>query len=265
MENLSAQADEIEVLSSIYGSDWKTEDERHRSYSLKLCEGNYEITVFIKLPLDYPTNSPPEIEISAPYLSRTQKQEIALYLDDIFLDNLGEAVLYQWAEKIREFLQNLNKINSNANKKETEEVLELQTNKQVDKKVEVPVVKHGLTIQDRKSIFQGHVAEVHSQKDVTNVIDYLMENKKIADATHNITAYRIQMDKGNILQDCNDDGEAQAGRRLLHLLQIVDVTNVLVVVSRWYGGVQLGPDRFRHINNAARQILEQAGYIVKKK
>lgn len=33
-----------------------------------------------------------------------------------------------------------------------------------------------------------------------NVIDYLMENKKIADATHNITAYRIQMEKGNILQ-----------------------------------------------------------------
>lgn len=36
-----------------------------------------------------------------------------------------------------------------------------------------------------------------------------------------------------VFKDCNDDGEAQAGRRLLHLLQIVDVTNVLVVVSRW--------------------------------
>lgn len=35
------------------------------------------------------------------------------------------------------------------------------------------------------------------------------------------------------VKDCNDDGEQQAGKRLLHLLQIVDVTNVLVVVSRW--------------------------------
>lgn len=35
----------------------------------------------------------------------------------------------------------------------------------------------------------------------------------------------------------------------------MDVKNVVVVVSRWYGGIQLGPDRFRHINNAARQVL----------
>ena len=37
--------------------------------------------------------------------------------------------------------------------------------------------------------------------------------------------------------------------------------NVIVVVSRWYGGVLLGPARFTHINNAARQLLDQCGYI----
>jgi putative IMPACT (imprinted ancient) family translation regulator len=35
----------------------------------------------------------------------------------------------------------------------------------------------------------------------------------------------------------------------------------MVVVTRWYGGVLLGPDRFRHINNAARQALDVAGLI----
>jgi putative IMPACT (imprinted ancient) family translation regulator len=35
----------------------------------------------------------------------------------------------------------------------------------------------------------------------------------------------------------------------------------MVVISRWYGGIQLGPDRFKHINNACREILETNGYI----
>lgn len=42
--------------------------------------------------------------------------------------------------------------------------------------------------------------------------------------------------------------------------QILDVRNVLVVVSRWYGGILLGPDRFKHINNCARNILVAEGY-----
>jgi len=32
---------------------------------------------------------------------------------------------------------------------------------------------------------------------------------------------------------------------MLHLLEILDVENVLVVVSRWFGGIQLGADRFK--------------------
>ena len=37
--------------------------------------------------------------------------------------------------------------------------------------------------------------------------------------------------------------------------------NVMVVVSRWYGGVKLGPARFTHINNAARELLVAQGYV----
>ena len=68
-------------------------------------------------------------------------------------------------------------------------------------------------------------------------------------------------DGKTFLQDCDDDGETHAGSRMLHLLEILDCQNVLVVVSRWYGGVQLGPDRFKHINNAARNVLEIAGQV----
>jgi hypothetical protein len=43
--------------------------------------------------------------------------------------------------------------------------------------------------------------------------------------------------------------------------QLTDARNVVVVVSRWYGGILLGPARFTHINNAARDLLDTCGYI----
>ncbi|KAM3838339.1 protein IMPACT-B-like, partial [Diretmus argenteus] len=126
---------------------------------------------------------------------------------------------------------------------------------------EVPPIEHGGTITDRRSTFQPHLAPVVTPRQVKMVLDKLYENKKIASATHNIYAYRIYCeDKQSFLQDCDDDGETAAGGRLLHLLQILDVRNVMVVVSRWYGGILLGPDRFKHINNCARNILVQEGY-----
>lgn len=65
----------------------------------------------------------------------------------------------------------------------------------------------------------------------------------------------------NLPQDYDDDGEDAAGGRLLHLLQILDVKDTCVVVTRWYGGVKLGPARFTHINNAARTLLEKCGKL----
>ena len=86
--------------------------------------------------------------------------------------------------------------------------------------------------------------------------------------------------------DNDDDGETAAGGRLAHLLQILvsigasidlliarqlpwhiftrvfqEVNNVLVVVTRYFGGIHLGPDRFKHINQAARNALELGGFL----
>ncbi len=47
---------------------------------------------------------------------------------------------------------------------------------------------------------------------------------------------------------------------MLGLMQAMDVWNVLVVVSRWYGGVKLGPDRFRIIGALAREVLVEGGW-----
>lgn len=110
---------------------------------------------------------------------------------------------------------------------------------------------------------QAHVAPVTDVEHVKAVVAILSESNKIRNATHNIMAYRISAPgKANVYyQDYDDDGEAAAGGRLLHLLQAADVRNVVVVVSRWFGGVLLGPARFGLINNTARQLLEQTGFL----
>ncbi|KAL3932685.1 MAG: hypothetical protein SGARI_003893 [Bacillariaceae sp.] len=58
-----------------------------------------------------------------------------------------------------------------------------------------------------------------------------------------------------IKHDNDDDGEDAAGSKLAYLLDMRKDENVLVVVSRWYGGVHLGPKRFAHIVNVARELL----------
>jgi hypothetical protein len=121
---------------------------------------------------------------------------------------------------------------------------------------------HGEPFIDRRSTFQAHLSPVHCVAEAQEALAILKSNKKIESATHNISAYRISGGPHNTcIQDCDDDGENHAGSRLLHLLQILEVKNVLVVVSRWYGGIQLGPDRFKHINNTARDLLQKCGYI----
>lgn len=44
-------------------------------------------------------------------------------------------------------------------------------------------------------------------------------------------------------------------------IQIMDAWDIIVVVSRWFGGTHLGPDRFKHINSATREAVlrSQAG------
>lgn len=130
---------------------------------------------------------------------------------------------------------------------------------------DLPEIFSGTPLTDRKSTFQAHVASpVLNKEQVKAILRKLKENSKIGRATHNIYAYRIN-DGRVVVQDCEDDGEHQAGGRLAHLLTMMEANNVLVVVSRWYGGIHLGTDRFKHINNVARMLLEQRGFGPKPK
>ncbi|XP_056304211.1 protein IMPACT [Danio aesculapii] len=284
--NLQSQIEEIEALSSIYGEEWCVIDEASRVFCIRISDTQqpkWTVCLQIILPPDYPSSAPPIYQINAAWLRGQDRMTLSNSLEEIYVENAGESILYLWVEKIREFLTEKSQHSDGPDTCKTmtteEEghdydeddlpdisVLKLSSQSEQifftsSDDEELPLIKHGESITDRRSTFQPHLSAVENPKQVQRVLNKLYENKKIASATHNIYAYRIYcQEKNSVLQDCEDDGETAAGGRLLHLLQILDVRNVLVVVSRWYGGILLGPDRFKHINNCARNILIQEGY-----
>ncbi|CAO3630973.1 unnamed protein product [Cunninghamella blakesleeana] len=197
----------------------------------------------------------------------------------------GQVILFEWIQWLREYIldnvqqQHINDNNNNNDITASVESIPLESlnidenennyNRIENKissstnndKIKVPSIYSSEPLIDRKSTFIAHVATVNSAEEVELVISTLLQNKKIAKATHNIMAFRISLPNDRILQDNDDDGETAAGGRLMHLLQILEVKNVVVVVSRWFGGVLLGADRFKDINNVARQALEDCGYV----
>lgn len=113
----------------------------------------------------------------------------------------------------------------------------------------------GELIVDRKSSFQAHAITVKSKHKIKELESMLKTNNKISKATHNITAYRIR--KGKEMESgFNDDGETRAGERLLQMIENMGAVNIYVMVSRWFGGIKLGTDRFKHINDSAKILIQ---------
>ena len=106
----------------------------------------------------------------------------------------------------------------------------------------------------RKSTFQGHHTAIRTQDDIIPALHAIYALSGVARANHNIYAYRLEAGD-QIIEHFSDDREWGAGRKVLELLREHNVTNKLVCVSRWYGGINLGQARFDHIKEAARLTL----------
>ncbi|XP_005093304.1 protein IMPACT [Aplysia californica] len=286
-DNISRQADEIEALTAIYGDEWCVIDSVSRIYCIRIADSlddpKWKLSLQVVLPDDYPLLSPPQFQINATWLRGNERTALENKLSQIYCDNMGEDLIFMWVEGVREFLQD--KSDKDPISDSVSDRMVVQTTEEDDAdddfdpsslgdvtfvayqadlnnrcSVPCPEIIHGSTLSDRRSTFQPHLASVTDKLQITAVMQKLLENKKIANATHNMLAYRIMTGSGPVYQGCDDDGETHAGSRMLHLLQIMNAENVMVVVSRWYGGIHLGPDRFKHINNCTRQILEENGF-----
>lgn len=81
----------------------------------------------------------------------------------------------------------------------------------------------------------------------------LCRRKKFAKATHNTWA--VLLPDGPVK---NDDGESGAGMVILRMLEREGLEGHIIVVTRWFGGIKLGGDRFRRVQDAVRVYLDQA-------
>jgi len=92
---------------------------------------------------------------------------------------------------------------------------------------------------EKKSKFKTRLFSVESEKEVSEILDLTRKEEK--SASHNCYAYRIYSPHG-LLERKNDDGEpgGTAGAPMLSVLQGKDLVNVLVVVTRYFGGIKLG-------------------------
>ena len=85
----------------------------------------------------------------------------------------------------------------------------------------------------------------------------IKKDKYFSKATHNSYAYRILQENWSILEWKNDDGETWAWLCILREIQRVDFVNVVVIVTRFFGGILLQADRFKNVINATKEILKE--------
>ncbi|MBI6628807.1 YigZ family protein [Pontibaca salina] len=107
-------------------------------------------------------------------------------------------------------------------------------------------------ISDRGSKYAVAGGPCRSDKEAKKFLAQLKRRKKFAKATHN--SWGLLTDDGPIK---NDDGESGAGQVILRMLEREELHNHIIVVSRWFGGKNLGGDRFRHVQTAVRIYLDE--------
>ncbi|MFT4009291.1 MAG: YigZ family protein [Nocardioidaceae bacterium] len=113
-------------------------------------------------------------------------------------------------------------------------------------------------IEEKRSRFLAYVSQVATETEARAVVDRL--RKQHWDARHHCTAFRLGP-RGDI-ERSNDDGEpaGTAGAPMLEVVRGAGVSDVLVVVVRYFGGTLLGAGGLvRAYSSAARAGLDEAG------
>ena len=112
---------------------------------------------------------------------------------------------------------------------------------------------------ERRSRFIGSVKPVQTEEDAVSFINE--QRAKYWDATHNVYAYSLR--QGNIRR-YSDDGEPQgtAGIPTLDVLQKSGVTDAVVVVTRYFGGVLLGAGGLVRAYSHGASLALQAGGVI---
>lgn len=117
--------------------------------------------------------------------------------------------------------------------------------------------------EEKKSVFIGHAKPIRTEEEA---LDFIKEKKtEFADARHNVWAYRL---RGDVVVRCSDDGEPQgsAGIPVLDALRKSGVSDAVLVVTRYFGGILLGAGGLvRAYSHAAKLAIDEAGIVTYEK
>lgn len=129
------------------------------------------------------------------------------------------------------------------------------------KTIEFPV--ENTLLKEKGSKFIGFAFPVNNEEELKNALEKIRtEHPK---ATHHCYAFRIGLNGENYR--ANDDGEpsGSAGLPIYNQLLANEITNVLVISVRYYGGTKLGVSGLvKAYKESAKTTIEEANIITKE-
>lgn len=120
---------------------------------------------------------------------------------------------------------------------------------------------------EKKSKFIGYIKPITTVKEAEDFVNKISERN--FDATHNVYAYKVVENNQEYFK-FNDNGEPvnTAGKPMAEIITRLDVSNVVIVATRYFGGIKLGAGGLiRNYAKTAKLAINEAGiveYIVKK-
>ena len=130
----------------------------------------------------------------------------------------------------------------------------------MDKSIITIKQAHSIENVISKSRFIAYIKPVSTENEAKAFIDEIKTKHK--DATHNCSAYTVGPEMN--IQKANDDGEPSgtAGIPMLEILKKLEIHNVCVVVTRYFGGIKLGAGGLiRAYSGAVRDAIYDIGRV----
>ncbi|XP_062604926.1 myosin-J heavy chain-like [Saccostrea cucullata] len=136
-------------------------------------------------------------------------------------------------------------------KPKAEQILGMdQSEREALKKIKVTE----LETNEGGNIFRGIGGTTECYNHVRDMYKKTLCDKSHAKADHNILVYRFQDSNGQIHEGYNDDGEFGAGRRLVKMMQNLQIKNMTVVISR-FQAKHIGGRRFEILENLLADVV----------
>lgn len=118
-----------------------------------------------------------------------------------------------------------------------------------------------ISFEEKKSKFIGYIKPVYSKEEAEEFIEKI--KRLHPQATHNCSVYSIK-EKGKEFFKVDDDGEPSgtAGKPMGDIVQYMEVQNLVVVATRYFGGIKLGAGGLiRNYAKTCKLAILEAGIV----